>query len=269
MSFDKDIIEFGLFVAVGLICWAWSKKRGLTDYGYQPVQIFDLLYLVFILVFIGALDLLLNPLIRSMVSDSSSARILVGKLPDIVQFAFFILTIDFVGYWIHRLLHGRIFWRFHATHHSVKSLNWISGMRGSPVHTLIVLVPSMSIAGFFLPNPAPWMFIAAICFDVISQHIGHSSIKFPFEKQLEYFLVTPRLHFVHHHPNSYYTDSNYGFYFSVWDRIFGTYRDPEMIPNDQKGMLGLDYEESMFSLFIGLDRRTYKSANSTFAKEKF
>ena len=42
---------------------------------------------------------------------------------------------------------------------------------------------------------------------------------------LEWFLVTPSNHRVHHGQNDYCLDKNYGGIFSVWDRLFGTYAD--------------------------------------------
>jgi sterol desaturase/sphingolipid hydroxylase (fatty acid hydroxylase superfamily) len=39
---------------------------------------------------------------------------------------------------------------------------------------------------------------------------------------------TPDMHRIHHSVVRRETDSNYGFFLSVWDRLFGTYRaDPE------------------------------------------
>jgi sterol desaturase/sphingolipid hydroxylase (fatty acid hydroxylase superfamily) len=37
-------------------------------------------------------------------------------------------------------------------------------------------------------------------------------------------IVTPEMHRVHHSIIPAETDSNYGFNFSLWDRVFGTYR---------------------------------------------
>jgi hypothetical protein len=63
-------------------------------------------------------------------------------------------------------------------------------------------------------------------------------------------LVTPRLHFVHHSAKAHVANSNYGFIFSVWDRVFGTYTDPATIPLDDP--LGLGYEVSGWRLMLGL-----------------
>ncbi|MEY2670535.1 MAG: hypothetical protein RLZZ577_851 [Bacteroidota bacterium] len=41
---------------------------------------------------------------------------------------------------------------------------------------------------------------------------------------LSYFIVSPDMHKVHHHYVMPYTDSNYGNIFSIWDRLFGTFK---------------------------------------------
>ncbi|MGN6515987.1 MAG: sterol desaturase family protein, partial [Rhizomicrobium sp.] len=42
--------------------------------------------------------------------------------------------------------------------------------------------------------------------------------------------VTSNLHHAHHHFQLPGTDCNYGDVFSVWDRLFGTYRDLDAVP---------------------------------------
>jgi len=44
---------------------------------------------------------------------------------------------------------------------------------------------------------------------------------------LEWIVVTPRNHHIHHSDNSAHANANFGVTFSIWDRLFGTYVDPE------------------------------------------
>jgi len=52
--------------------------------------------------------------------------------------------------------------------------------------------------------------------------------------------VTPDMHRVHHSLHQPETDSNYGFNFSFWDRLFNTYTAQ---PKDgyEKMLIGLEY----------------------------
>ncbi|MEO6346556.1 MAG: sterol desaturase family protein, partial [Aquaticitalea sp.] len=55
---------------------------------------------------------------------------------------------------------------------------------------------------------------------------GHANIRMnrKVDNALSYFIVSPDMHKVHHHHVLPYTDSNYGNIFSIWDRVFGTFR---------------------------------------------
>ena len=44
------------------------------------------------------------------------------------------------------------------------------------------------------------------------------------DKPISLVLVSPNMHKVHHHYQRPYTDSNYSNIFSLWDRLFGTFR---------------------------------------------
>jgi hypothetical protein len=48
---------------------------------------------------------------------------------------------------------------------------------------------------------------------------------------LEYILVTPSHHRVHHASNALYLDRNLGMLLIIWDRLFGTFQ-PELTAND-------------------------------------
>ncbi|GIS53124.1 hypothetical protein Ct9H90mP29_01660 [bacterium] len=49
------------------------------------------------------------------------------------------------------------------------------------------------------------------------------------DKYLSYILVTPNFHKVHHHYVQPHTDSNYGNIFSIWDHIFGTVKELDIM----------------------------------------
>lgn len=46
---------------------------------------------------------------------------------------------------------------------------------------------------------------------------------------LEWIMVTPRYHHIHHSDDPAYYNANFGVTFTIWDRIFGTYVDPEAV----------------------------------------
>ncbi|MGI9294245.1 MAG: sterol desaturase family protein [Pseudomonadales bacterium] len=161
-----------------------------------------------------------------------------------------IVLTDFCLYWTHRLLHSKYLWHTHAWHHAPKYLWWMAGLRGSPLHVIMNFAPSALVYAFFpTPDNGP-IAVALALHTIVNQHYQHSNIKFPFASQLEWVFVTPRYHFVHHSANPIFTNSNYGFVFSVWDRMFATYTDPTQVSLDEE--LGLDYRNSNLRLLFGL-----------------
>ncbi len=165
----------------------------------------------------------------------------------------YLLSSDFASYWAHRLLHTGFFWHGHAWHHSPRHLYFLSGSRAAPLHILVLIAPT-TLAYLIFPYPtANYVAAAHGAFQVANQHYIHSNLRFPLQRWLEYFLVTPRMHFVHHSRTRTYSDSNYGFIFSMWDRWFGTYTDPDRVPIDEP--LGLSYELSHTRALFGLPPR--------------
>lgn len=174
----------------------------------------------------------------------------VRTYPWLMMVAVNFVVADFINYWAHRLLHTRAFWHTHAWHHAPKHLWWMSGLRGSPVHVFINLLP-YTITYLIFPTTAGGLLgMALAVLGIANQHWQHSNISLPKTRLIELLVVTPRVHFVHHSADPKFTNSNYGFITTIWDRMFGTYVDPDTVPIDEP--LGLDYEITNARLMIGL-----------------
>ena len=160
------------------------------------------------------------------------------------------LLIDFLLYWAHRSMHHQRLWNVHAFHHSPKHLWWGAGLRASPIHMLMNSIP-YTLAAVMFPTPEGALITAiALFLDIANQHWIHSNIKVPFSKYIEWIFVTPRLHFVHHSKKREFSDSNYGFVFSFWDRFFGTLTNPEKVSDNE--VIGLNYNNTNARLFWGV-----------------
>ena len=132
-----------------------------------------------------------------------------------------ILSEDFIYYWLHRIDHEvRLFWAVHVTHHSSKKMNFTVGFRSSvfqPIYRFIYFIP-LALMGF---RPIDIMFIYSL-----TQLWGifvHTEL---IHKMgwLEYFMVTPSHHRVHHGSNPKYLDKNMGMFLIIWDKLFGTFQ---------------------------------------------
>jgi len=133
------------------------------------------------------------------------------------------VCIDFSSYWIHRLNHKiNFFWNQHLIHHSSEEFNLACALRQSISNILgysaLFLIPAavMGVPHEVITVLAPLHLFGQFWYH--TQHIGKLGV-------LEYFLVTPSQHRVHHAINPIYIDKNLAAIFCVWDRWFGTFQE--------------------------------------------
>ena len=133
------------------------------------------------------------------------------------------LALDFAGYWVHRLAHTvNFFWNNHIVHHSSEEFNLACALRQSiSVYFRIYAFLLIPAAIFGVPQQviavvAPLHLFAQFWYH--TQHIHKMG-------WLEYIIVTPAHHRVHHAINPEYLDKNYGQIFIFWDRMFGTFQE--------------------------------------------
>ncbi|MBL7472625.1 sterol desaturase family protein [Robertkochia sediminum] len=133
------------------------------------------------------------------------------------------IALDFAGYWNHRLSHKvNIFWNQHVIHHSSEEFNLACALRQS-ISNIFAYFPLLLLPAAFLGVPPKVIAILApvqlfLQFWYHTRHIGKMG-------WLEYIIVTPSQHRVHHAINPEYIDKNLGQIFCVWDRMFGTFQE--------------------------------------------
>jgi sterol desaturase/sphingolipid hydroxylase (fatty acid hydroxylase superfamily) len=135
-----------------------------------------------------------------------------------------LLLVDMMHYWLHRLSHTcRLFWAVHVNHHSSAQFNFTVGFRAGvmePLYRFAFFIP-VALAGF---QPADILLVYSIT--EIWAILTHTE-KVRKLGWLEYVLVTPSHHRVHHASNTRYLDRNMGSVFIFWDKLFGTFQ-PEL-----------------------------------------
>lgn len=135
------------------------------------------------------------------------------------------LALDLLIYGQHVTFHkvGPL-WRLHRMHHADLDIDATTGARFHPVEILL----SLGIkAGAVLLLGAPAL--AVLLFEIVlnaTSMFNHANVALPapIDRLLRLVLVTPDMHRVHHSWHREETDSNFGFNFSWWDRLFRTYR---------------------------------------------
>lgn len=147
------------------------------------------------------------------------------RLSEPVQTIVALALMDYTLYWWHVLLHrAPLLWRLHAPHHLDRDLDLSTGVRFHPLE-FIASIPwrcaQIALIGTPSRTLALWQKItlAEVLFH-------HSNVRLPrsLESVLARFVVTPRMHGIHHSVKRAELDSNFSSVLAVWDRLHGTAR---------------------------------------------
>jgi sterol desaturase/sphingolipid hydroxylase (fatty acid hydroxylase superfamily) len=168
------------------------------------------------------------------------------ELPYLLKIIFSVLVLDLVIYLQHIVFHSvPLFWRLHMVHHTDMDIDVTTGVRFHPIEIILSMGIKMIVV-VLIGAPA----VAVLIFEIIlngTSMFNHGNVHYSqnIDSILRLLVVTPEMHRVHHSTIRWETNSNLGFNFPWWDRLFGTYRD-----QPAKGHL---------EMTIGLDQ--YKEPN--------
>lgn len=167
-----------------------------------------------------------RPLVKILTRRSGGPS---SKLETILGFLF----LDYTLYLWHRLNHRSNFlWNFHRVHHSDQDLTLSTGIRfhvGELFFSLFWRAGQILIFGVKLETLRLWQTITLI--EILFHH-SNLRLPLPLERILQKFIVTPRMHGIHHSIRKEETNSNYSSILTVWDWLHGTLSpkldDPEL-----------------------------------------
>jgi sterol desaturase/sphingolipid hydroxylase (fatty acid hydroxylase superfamily) len=149
--------------------------------------------------------------------------LLLTRLPPAAQIIAGFLLLDLTFYWWHLANHRvRFLWRFHNVHHLDPDLDVSTGFRfhfGEVAMSAGFRAVQVTLIGVSLP--------AFAAYEIVFQAntlFHHSNVRLPIglERLLNLFLVTPRMHGIHHSQVRREANSNYGVVFPWWDRLHRT-----------------------------------------------
>lgn len=219
-----NILGFAIPLFVGLILaeYAIAKKKGLPYFN---------LHSSIANISIGIAERLADVFIAGIfyfVYDTVQKKYgLFNINSGIFVWILLFLATDFIWYWYHRLGHEiNVFWMAHIVHHQSEDYNLTVSAR-------ITVFQAVLRHGFWLVLPllgfnAGMITIILLVhglypFFIHTRLVGKLGI-------LEYILVTPSHHRVHHASNEKYLDKNYGDVLIIWDKLFGTFAKEEEAP---------------------------------------
>jgi sterol desaturase/sphingolipid hydroxylase (fatty acid hydroxylase superfamily) len=142
---------------------------------------------------------------------------------------------DYVGYWRHRLEHVPLLWRFHATHHSDRAMNWFSLNRMHPVNRLTTSTIDsvmLALAGFPL-----W---AVALNGIVRNGWGyfiHADVRWTLGP-IGVLVISPSAHRWHHVRDEAMAGTNFATVFTLWDRLHGTWQPSPQPCREPTGVEG-------------------------------
>jgi sterol desaturase/sphingolipid hydroxylase (fatty acid hydroxylase superfamily) len=148
------------------------------------------------------------------------------ELPYLLKIIFSVLVLDLVIYLQHIMFHSvPLFWRLHMVHHTDMDIDVTTGVRFHPIEIILSMGIKMIVV-VLIGAPA----VAVLIFEIIlngTSMFNHGNVRYSqnIDSILRLLVVTPEMHRVHHSTIRWETNSNLGFNFPWWDRLFGTYRD--------------------------------------------
>ena len=175
-----------------------------------------------ILAFITA-ALIIRPSVAALLqwsNESSFGLLHVIGAPFTAQLALGFLLMDLSFYYWHVANHRiPLLWRFHNVHHLDPDLDVSTGFRfhfGEVALSAGFRVVQVTAIGL-----SAWTYAVYELVFQANTLFHHSNVRLPIqlERPLNWILVTPRMHGIHHSQVRDEANSNYSVVFSWWDRI--------------------------------------------------
>ena len=218
-----------LILAGGIaLFWLWETAEPLVRGEYRKGRhaLVNLFFTGTTIVVNFVLAFLLLRASEWAVAREVGVLFLWSGLPVVGQLVIGLLVLDLVSAWLaHWVQHKTpLLWRLHLVHHSDRHVDTTTANRHHPGESVVRF--GFTLAAVVLTGAPMWMVFLYQSLSVVLSQFNHANIALPvaLDRAISWILVSPDMHKVHHHYVLPHTDSNYGNLFSVWDRLFGTFR---------------------------------------------
>lgn len=240
-------LEILLIITIIVPLERWRPVEPIRDLATIRV---DILYTVIhrLGLFRVGVFLTLTPILDSVFgairADSSSLfsfgtfhmdQIWVGVTDiPVVSLILYMVVLDFVNYWIHRLQHAlQPWWLLHSLHHAQQQMTCWSDNRNHVLDDLIRDAFMICLA--FIIGVSPSQFISIVVLTQLSESFQHANLKVSFGSLGDRLWISPRFHRLHHSVSQGF-GHNFGVLFPWWDILFKTANfddqyDPTGVPD--------------------------------------
>lgn len=205
------LFSIGFYIFIDKTCS--KNKIQATDHPFLRAD----LYVSFLTLFLNSVVMLTGVYLwKSGWIKLNESKTILTLLAEIIAIT---LVMDLLMYIFHYMVHHPFIYKIlHRKHHEHTSTNFLSLFVLHPFETLgfgLMMIFVFMLYDFSIFSITVYLFI-----NLIWGTIGHLNREF-FPKWTEQlFLGTTKFH-NHHHLNE---KMNFGFYTSIWDRMFGTYK---------------------------------------------
>lgn len=207
--FYYGVFAFVEFIALSLM----QKKYPFLETVAAFTSFFIKKYLTHIILLLG---------FKNTVYFIYQHRLFTFQPSGILAVISFVICIDFIYYWHHRLSHKiKIFWIMHSVHHLPTRLTILTSLQRSMMEYFYSAFTFLIIPGLILgfsPKTIFYFFGLNLVYQawIHNEFIGKLGI-------LEYYLNTPAKHRIHHSLLPQHANKNFGGIFCIFDRLFGTF----------------------------------------------
>jgi sterol desaturase/sphingolipid hydroxylase (fatty acid hydroxylase superfamily) len=235
-----------LYVFVLVLMWTWESITPFFQSSARRVRhaVRNLIIALFNGIVLGAIFAGITAHVAEYVATQRIGLLHLVSLPPTAHAVLAFALFDCWIYLWHRINHTvPLFWRFHRMHHSDSEMDTTSAARfhvGEILFSMILRLPIIALIG--LPMPVLLIYDTVL---LTSTQFHHANIALPdrLDKILRFIIVSPFMHKVHHSRLQPETDSNFSSVLSVWDRIFGSYRERDTYRDIRLGLDGFDGTE--------------------------
>ncbi len=146
------------------------------------------------------------------------------SIPSFITIIIGVLLIDIFMYWWHRINHEwRFLWYFHKFHHMDTKLNSTSALRFHVGELLLSYVSKIIVFSLLGISLSAILVHSLLFFPIIVFHHSNLKISERWDLFFRRFIVSPRMHRIHHSVIKMETNSNYSSVLPYWDMMFRSY----------------------------------------------
>ena len=223
------LVAGSLVVLSGAAMHFLENRKPLHEVDRKRQFRFDLaVILATSLVVAAIMQFLVTNSVTSALHSSLGLGSSVLSLPLWVRLTLALVVGDLGYYLVHRAMHFDWLWPMHRFHHSTIELYWFSGLRTSMANSLLIRIPYLFALHAFEIS-VEGILATGIMLIIVNFWV-HANFKVRLGP-LEWLLITPSFHRVHHVTAEGLEGHNFGNILSVWDHLFGSAVFPNEVEN--------------------------------------